>query len=331
MRRRRPRRTHRTRQPRRRRRTLRGPDRTHDRPLATTASHSQQAASRPGAISSSGGASRRHRSVANVQRGANAQPTISSRSDGTTPGDLVQPHARPLDGGELRDRAHEPEGVGMERLIEEVVRARLLHLAPRVHDHHPLRGLRHHPEVVGDEDDGRPDLLLELEHEIQDLGLNRDVEGGGGFIGDEDRRIAGEGHRDHHPLAHPSGHLVGILLGPAPRLRDLHEVEHRGRLRLRRPLREAPMQLERFGDLAPDRHHRIERGHRLLEDHRDPVAPNLAHPLLAHLEQVLAVEPDRARCDLRGRYGQQPEDGHRGDLLPHPDSPTIDRVSPGST
>ena len=61
-------------------------ERAHDCPLATTASHSQQAASRPGRFSSSGGASRPHRSVANGQRGAKAHPAISSRSDGTTPG-----------------------------------------------------------------------------------------------------------------------------------------------------------------------------------------------------------------------------------------------------
>ena len=44
--------------------------------------------------------------------------------------------------------------------------------------------------------------------------------------------------------------------------------------------------------LPPHREHRVQRGECVLEDHRDPVAPDLAALLLLHLEQVLAPEED---------------------------------------
>ena len=60
----------------------------------------------------------------------------------------------------------------------------------------------------------------------------------------------------------------------------------------------------------PTRHDGIERGHRLLEDHGNPVAPDIPHPLLGRLQQVLAIEQDAPRLDFRGRHGQQPQHRH---------------------
>ena len=48
--------------------------------------------------------------------------------------------------------------------------------------------------------------------QIEHLGLNRDVERGRRFIGDEDFGIACECHRDHHALAHTAGHLVRVIV-----------------------------------------------------------------------------------------------------------------------
>src|SRR5712691_508466 len=74
------------------------------------------------------------------------------------------------------------------------------------------------------------------------------------------------------------------------------------------------MRLDRFGDLITDAEDRIERGHRLLEDHRDVVAANLLHLLLRELEQILAPELDLALGDLRVLL-QQPHDRQRADAL----------------
>ena len=44
-----------------------------------------------------------------------------------------------------------------------------------------------------------------------------------------------------------------------------------------------------FGNLEPDREDGVERGHGVLEDHRDPVAADLPDLFVRYLEQVLAI------------------------------------------
>ena len=56
-------------------------------------------------------------------------------------------------------------------------------------------------EVVGDEQDGHVEFGLQFLEQRQDLGLDRHVQGGGWLVGDEQVRLVGQGHGDHHPLA----------------------------------------------------------------------------------------------------------------------------------
>ena len=56
-----------------------------------------------------------------------------------------------------------------------------------------------------------PSRLLQVRDEAQDLGLDRDVERGRGFVRDDHPRLAGERQRDHRPLAHAAGELMRIL------------------------------------------------------------------------------------------------------------------------
>ena len=58
---------------------------------------------------------------------------------------------------------------------------------------------------------------------------------------------------------------------------DVDEAQHVDRLGERRGAAEPLMQGQGLGDLPADRQHRVERGHRLLKDHRDLVAADLAH------------------------------------------------------
>ncbi len=64
----------------------------------------------------------------------------------------------------------------------------------------------------------RPSLRRRTFEELQDLGLDHHVEGRRRLVADDDRRVAGEGHRDHRPLAHAARQLVGI--GAAALARD---------------------------------------------------------------------------------------------------------------
>ena len=90
---------------------------------------------------------------------------------------------------------------------------------------------------------------------------------------------------------------------------------------------------DRLGDLVPDVQHRVERGQRVLEDHRDLAAAELrAAPSCCIFSRSRA-----ARALPRpGRSGPAAAGAARGSrawltLLPEPDSPTIPSVSPAWT
>ena len=53
-----------------------------------------------------------------------------------------------------------------------------------------------------------PVSSLQVAHEVEDLGLDRDVERGRRLVGDQQLRLAGERHGDHHALRHAARHLV---------------------------------------------------------------------------------------------------------------------------
>ena len=79
---------------------------------------------------------------------------------------------------------------------------------------------------------------------------------------------------------------------------------------------------------SPDGVDRIERGHRLLEDHRDLVAADLLHLLLGRVEQVPALEADLAADDAPGRVGTSRRMERAVTLLPQPDFAHHAEVSP---
>ena len=56
-----------------------------------------------------------------------------------------------------------------------------------------------------EQEDRNVAFFLQLSQQVEDLRLNRDVEGGRRLVGDEEFGIAGEGHRDHHALPHAAG------------------------------------------------------------------------------------------------------------------------------
>src|SRR5262245_61252729 len=74
------------------------------------------------------------------------------------------------------------------------------------------------------------------------------------------------------------------------------------------------MQNEDLGNLITDPHGRIERGHRFLKDHADPIATNVSHPGLADFQKIDALEQYPA-ADA-GLRRQQPHDAICSQALP---------------
>ena len=215
---------------------------------------------------------------------------------------------------EARDRAEQADGVGMLRVGEQLVDRRALDDLAGIHHGDFVADLGDDAEIVGDQDDRGIAGGLQLAHEVEDLRLQRHVERGGRLVGDQQPRIAGQRHRDHHALAHAAGKLVRIFVDALFRRGDVDAAQQLDGALARLPVRAAAVAQEGFDDLVADGEARIERGHRLLEDHGEPVAPEVAQRLVGHVEQIEAVEADRAG-NLCGTLRQQAHDGERGHAL----------------
>ena len=124
-----------------------------------------------------------------------------------------------------------------------------------------------------------------------------------------------ERHGDHHALAHAARELVRILVEPAAcgsAMRTRSSISQRPLAR-GRP-RHAHVAHDVLGDLRADGQHRIEAGHRLLEDHRDAMAAQALHLLLRTASS--------ARCPRSGsspgRCGRSRAGSGAGSRAPSP-------------
>jgi hypothetical protein len=116
-------------------------------------------------------------------------------------------------------------------------------------------------------------------------------------------------------MAHAAGELMRIFPGAALGLRNAHQPQHVDGLLPSFLAAHLLMQPHRLDDLVADPHHRIERGHRLLEDHRDAVAPDAAHRGIVELQEVGTLERHRTADDAAGRIRHQAHDRERADAF----------------
>ena len=88
----------------------------------------------------------------------------------------------------------------MARVGEDVARRALFDQAPGVEHADALAEAGHQAEVVGDQQDGRVNAAAQLFDQIEDLGLDRGVEPGGGLVEHQQVRVHGQRHGDDHTL-----------------------------------------------------------------------------------------------------------------------------------
>ena len=183
-------------------------------------------------------------------------------------------------GGEQRTR------VRMGRLRKHRGRRALFHTVALVHDEHAVGHLSHHAHVVRDEHHRHVQLLLQCTDQLQDFGLDGHIQRRGRLIRNQQRRLARQRHRNHHALAHAARQLMRIAPQHVARFRNAHQLQHAQRLGLGLVGRFALVQADRFGNLLAHGKDRVERGHRLLEDHRDIGTAHAAHGRLAGVCQI---------------------------------------------
>src|SRR3954465_14701192 len=96
----------------------------------------------------------------------------------------------------------------MLRLAVEIVPRPKLDGAAEVHDHHAVRDMADDVPIVGDEDVGGPEVVLQVLEQVEDLRLDRDVERRHRLVADDQLRIDRERTRDADALALAAGELV---------------------------------------------------------------------------------------------------------------------------
>ena len=134
-----------------------------------------------------------------------------------------------------------------------------------VHDQHAMTDRAHDGEIVGNEDDRKPGLLLHVAQQPQYLLANRAVERRHGLVTDQHAGLEHERAGDSHALGLPARELVRIA--PQETLIESHLFEHRDDARP--ALRGRAARLvhgERFRDDRLHPHLRVQGAHRVLED-----------------------------------------------------------------
>ena len=160
-------------------------------------------------------------------------------------------------------------------------------------------------EVVGDEQHGHVQLRLQILEQLQNLRLDGDVQRRGRLVGDQQLRLVGQRHGDHHALALAAGEFVGICAEAAFGVLQADQPQQfQGALAGLlggKPL----VDDQRFAHLLGDHVQRIEGRHRLLEDHAHHAAAHVQKPRLVRAEHFLAVHQHAAAGMVRLRIGQQ--------------------------
>jgi hypothetical protein len=115
-----------------------------------------------------------------------------------------------LTGSQLGNRGEQELRIGVQGTAEKVLSAGHLHNLSHVHDGDAIADVFYNPEIVRDEQVGETELVSQVHQEVQNLRLDGDVEGGDGFVGDNQLRMKGDSPGNPDSLALTSAELVGV-------------------------------------------------------------------------------------------------------------------------
>ena len=125
-------------------------------------------------------------------------------------------------------------------------------------------------EIVRDKKYTSAMLPLQLTNEMQNLCLRGYIKCCCGLIGNQKHRLKHQSHSDHDALALTARELVRKCLEHALRIRKRNLFDNRKDLLLALGFTERCVCPQDLINLFATTHDRIERGHRLLENHRHP-------------------------------------------------------------
>ena len=194
--------------------------------------------------------------------------------------------------------------------VQHIRSGALLHHDAPLQDGDAVSDLRHHAEVVSDEQQRRAAAALQVAQQRQHLRLRRDIQRRRRLVGDQHAGFQRQGRRDADALALPAAELVRVGPGGAGRVRKadlVQQVQHPG---AHGGARQGGVGAQGFGHLVPHAVQRVQRGRGVLEHHADPRPAYAPHGGLRQRQQVLAVQRDPPARD-RHAWRQQAQDGGR--------------------
>ena len=282
------------------------------------ASRSRWQALARGASNSSSRGHSAQRSNAKAQRLRNAQPSGNAWRFGGCPGIVLRSAAV---GSSSRGIELSRPRVRMLRVVEDRLHRPYLDDPAGVHHHHPIAQPGDHAEIVSDQHDRHAGFAAQPLQQLQDLRLHGGVERRGRLVGDQQVGLAQQRDRDHHALAHAARELVRVALEAAARRGqpDLIEQPEAGapRVRLTHPF----VLDQHLGHLARNPQVWIERGHRVLKDHREPDTADFVQLAPRQAQQLPAAKAGAARAAaVAGEQAHDREEGlglARAELADH--------------
>ena len=215
------------------------------------------------------------------------------------------------------------EGLGIRvvRRIVDFLRRPDLHDAAQVHHGDVVGEVAHHAQVMGDEDHGGAEGLLDLQQQVDHRRLHRHVQGGHRLVADDQVRPAGQGPGDAHPLLLAAGQLPRqpVVVGR----REAHRLEQADHLVFDLHGRHGLEAADGPGDLPAHGVRGVEGRVRVLEHHlhlldqvRGPFRDRLPHLDVheLHLAAAQRLEPDQPLDQGRLAAARLPHQPQRAPL-----------------
>ncbi|EGJ74167.1 putative ABC transporter ATP-binding protein [Streptomyces sp. Tu6071] len=163
--------------------------------------------------------------------------------------------------------------VRVARVVQHLGGGALFDHVAVAHDEHFRADLGDDGEVVRDDEEGEPRLLAEVGEEVEDLGLDGDVERRRRLVGDQDAGPGRERGGDQDALEHPAGQLVGVLGADPGGFAQVDLGEEFGGALAGRATAEVLLDTQHLAELTAHGERGVEVGGGVLEDGAEGGAP----------------------------------------------------------
>ncbi len=98
-------------------------------------------------------------------------------------------------------------------MAENLVAGAQLYQAAQVHNTNAVGNMFYHGQVVGDKQVSKVVFLLQFNKQVNNLGLDGNVQGGNWFVAHNELRLYSQGAGNSDTLALAAGKLVGKAVG----------------------------------------------------------------------------------------------------------------------